>query len=134
MKLIRVQINKEFNQDKYRDFRNWYFSNHSDEELKDLKNQFYTWINVHQKVIPFDFNHSSFQNPSISLIENFYKSWKKENGDIIKAVHRPIKLEINQRQLEASPFASVNKENIDINKISKQNNYTNLCTQTGVWF
>ena len=46
------EINEEFLQEKYKDFRKWYFTFYTDEQQL-LNKQFYDFIDKYEHVIPF---------------------------------------------------------------------------------
>lgn len=50
---IRQCLNQEFLQDKYQNFRNWYFKNHDDKRLADIKTKYYTYLNKKQCILSF---------------------------------------------------------------------------------
>ena len=131
--------------DKYFPFRKWFFNNLNKEQQQLYKTLFYEYIYVHERVIPFViwfYDQYEQDFPSICAIDTFYKKWKTISRETVRSIHpltESLKIDFeNNRNLETntfyplmkqsnySPYATLN----DINKVLKQNNYTNLYIQT----
>lgn len=135
MSYNKIEIHKEFMQEKYINFRTWFFNKFNKEEILKIKDEFYEYIEEEKQIIPFVVWYIKHKSKhSINPIIDYIETWETIEGKKIRSVHpplQPIKLE----SFEASPFAKTLDEkreicSNDINKIFKQNNHTNLSIQT----
>ena len=74
-KIDRNKINNEFNQPKYKVFREWFFKNYSKEKTLEFKDLFYKHLEEHKIILNFVDWFFMTQNefPQINMISNYYK-------------------------------------------------------------
>ncbi|KAL7259095.1 hypothetical protein ACSBR1_005070 [Camellia fascicularis] len=139
-------------QDKYQEFRNWYFKNHDNQQLLYFKNQYYYHLERYQILAPFPEWYYEFvtvmeivPEQQINVLTNIQKTWTTVNGQTIMSIHPP------PQSLELTPNGDTTLQPLmttayveipskasqrdiiqvkDIVPIMKQNNYTNLYFQT----
>ncbi|KAM7466334.1 hypothetical protein LguiB_013896 [Lonicera macranthoides] len=139
----RTDCNKEFMQEKYNDFRSWFFKEFSHEQQQAFKTAFYEHIDENEQVIPFVtwfYNNYGGDYPFICTIDSFFKTWKTASRTSIKSLHPltgSLRIELKGNQaLESNAFSTnvrITSSHIgpeDLNKVIKQNNYTNLQMRT----
>ncbi|KAM7462318.1 hypothetical protein LguiA_030439 [Lonicera macranthoides] len=138
----RTDCNKEFMQEKYNDFRSWFFKEFSHEQQQAFKTAFYEHIDENEQVIPFVtwfYSNYGGDYPFICTIDSF-KTWKTASGTSIKSFHPftgSLRIELKGNQaVESNAFSTnvrITSSHIgpeDLNKVIKQNNYTNLHMRT----
>ena len=72
----RKILNQDFYQDKYAKFREWYFANHTPEQLTEIKTQYYKYLEDYQHLqsFPLWFMESgNISNSQINVLENIQK-------------------------------------------------------------
>ena len=140
----RKVLNQDFYDEQYTDFRNWYFTNHTPEQIQNFKLQYYDYLEIHQILQPFPLwfkNHVGIPISQINVLDQ--KNWVTTDGNMYTSIHPPAKsLELlpsdttSSQPFVISPFmepppkssnALTVKEFIPV---IKQNNYTNLYCQT----
>lgn len=84
---IRKQLNQDFMQEKYQEFRSWYFNNHTTDELQQLKNQYYYHLEKYQTLRPFLEWYYEFSTvmefiptSQINVLENMQRTWQTVGG------------------------------------------------------
>lgn len=97
----RKTLNQEFYQEKYQEFRDWYFKTHTQQQLQDYKTQYYNYLELQQKLIPFVEWYNSTFNPQLNVLDDQYKTWTTTEGQVIHALHPP------PRSLELAPNGEV---------------------------
>lgn len=136
---MRKEINNEFQQLKYREFREWYFTKYDKSQLQKFKDEFYAWLEYSRKIVPFTQwfygRHWIEVDKSISVIQDYHRNWRSLTGTVISSVHPPtVPLSIEGSSavdppLETTAFIKPTNTDPDA-KIYKQNNYTNVCLNT----
>ncbi|CAL5397226.1 unnamed protein product [Camellia sinensis] len=142
----RKILNQEFNQDKYKDFRDWYFTNHNPDQLIEYKTQYYQHLEFYQKLIPFVEWYQTVSQPQLNAIEDQYKTWTTTEGQAINAIHPPPQAlelapngETTRQPLLATAYIDAQSGKfaktdyiklVDLGLTVKQHNYTNLICQT----
>ena len=135
----RKILNQEFNQEKYKEFRDWYFTNHTLNQLASYKTHYYQHLELHQTLIPFVEWYHTVTQSQLTVIEDQYKVWTTTEGQVIHSIHPPPQaLELvpngdtTRQPLSATAYidAQSGKLSKADGSIVRQNNYTNLICQT----
>ena len=88
------------------DFRKWYFENHTSQQLQEYKTQYYQYLELYQKIIPFVEWYNTVFNPQLNVLEDQYKTWTTTEGQAIQALHPP------PQSLELAPNGEVTRQPI----------------------
>lgn len=131
---MREILNKEFQQDKHKRFRQWYFNKYSTEELKSFKDKYYEDLERTEDYISFvqwfiKYYINTIKNEILVLQS---KNWKTVRGETINSEFPPEQIISLDPLTEAAPYIS-NVQKIEsaqvtikeINAIVKSQNYTN---------
>ena len=143
----RKILNQDFFQDKYTEFRKWYFSTHTKKQIQDYKLQYYTYLEEIQVLFPFPLwyvQHVQIPATQLNVLDNIQRKWLTTDGQEIYSVHPPTQpLELqptgnNNKPMTIAAYTDIPHKNQnrdpvliqDIIPVLKQNNYTNLFCQT----
>lgn len=88
----RKFLNQEFFQEKYSDFRKWYFATHTPSQLEEYKLQYYLYLEEIQVLYPFSLWYlSNIQPPkdSVQVLEAIQQKWTTTDGRTILSIHPP---------------------------------------------
>ena len=131
----RQLINDEFNQDRYKDFRNWYFKKFKDFELKEFKEKYYDYLSEIQSYVPFvkwfvKYFHNKVKS-EIMILQS--KNWCTYNGEIITSPFPPEQTISLGKNVEATAYLNLQNQKVEndhitlreLNSIIKSQNYTN---------
>ena len=136
-KIDRNEINKEFNQPKYKIFKDWFFKSYTKEQTLEFKELFYKCLRENKIIIPFvDWFFSTQDNfPHINMINNYYKNWQTTHGPTITSLHPPLENKIflsssNGHPVTAHAISDTFTDNSAHEKILSQNNFTNMHLHT----
>ena len=136
-KIDRNEINKEFNQPKYKIFRDWFFRSYTKEQTLEFKELFYKCLEENKIIIPFvDWFFRTQDNfPQINMINNYYKNWQTTHGPTITSLHPPLENKIflsssNGHPVTAHAISDTFTDNSTHEKILSQNNFTNMHLHT----
>ena len=126
----RHEINKEFFQEKYKEFIKWFFSYYNDEQQQIFKKQFYEFIDKNEQVVPFAlwfYEHivkREIDFSQINVLENFYKTWKVDDSTI-RAIHPPSSLKnfniSKEKSMDTCAFSATG-DVYNTTTVIKQNN------------
>nr|KYP65886.1 hypothetical protein KK1_012162 [Cajanus cajan] len=129
-------INQDFKANYNKDLREWYFSNFTQEETINLRNNYYSFIEENEiNFYFFDWleNHCKENNiiKSINPLTRNNKTWKTTNNEIIISEYPPmttIKIKIDNEEVEASPYKTINESEKEVSKkdIKKNHNQINF--------
>ncbi|XLT01060.1 hypothetical protein HN51_050411, partial [Arachis hypogaea] len=129
-------IIQDFNADYNKSLRDWYFTNHSENEVIRLRELFYDFMKENRiSLYFFDWYVNYYSKPDKKLcpLTKSTVVWKTSSGSVIESEYPPketIKIPIGKDlEVEATPYkdsnAKGNIEKRDIKKLHQQLNFTN---------
>ncbi|XLS98775.1 hypothetical protein HN51_041510 [Arachis hypogaea] len=136
-------IRQDFNADYNKLLRDWYFTNHSENEVIRLRELFYDFMKENRiSLYFFDWyvNYYSKPDKKICPLTKSTVVWKTSSGSVIESEYPPketIKIPIEKDlEVEATSYKDSNaEENIekrDIKKLHQQLNFTNTILKSKV--
>ncbi|KAG5590678.1 hypothetical protein H5410_041192, partial [Solanum commersonii] len=130
--LARKHIQKELFDEKYNQFKTWFFNSYSKEDLNCISQEFNETCALPNQIIYFvPWFITTYLPLYINVIERTYKD---ESGNLLKAIYPPQSSFIlpNNTDITFSAFQKFIEEDIasisiaEINKLITQNNYLSL--------
>lgn len=69
----RKVLNQDFYHEQYTEFRTWYFTSHTSDQLQNFKIQYYEYLGKHQIIQPFPLwfqNQGYLPDSQLNVLEN----------------------------------------------------------------
>nr|KYP55095.1 hypothetical protein KK1_001300 [Cajanus cajan] len=136
-------INEDFNADYNKPLREWYFSNFTTEEVINFRTLYYSFMEGNEINIYFfdwfeKYNRENNIIKTLNPLTKTTKTWKTLDNKIHTSKYPPtstVKIAIEDVEIEACPFKTINEKEPDINKrdikkLHSQLNFSNIMLET----
>ena len=111
---LRNYLCQAFVQPKYDSFRRWYFANHNEEQLQNIKNLYYVSLKETNNLQSFPkwyyqyVRYYNFQpEDQIYILSEIKKDWITTSGKVIQSIHPPpqnLELAPGNNSTESKPL------------------------------
>uniref|UniRef100_A0A151UD47 DUF7588 domain-containing protein n=1 Tax=Cajanus cajan TaxID=3821 RepID=A0A151UD47_CAJCA len=136
-------INEDFNVEYNKPLREWYFSTFTKEEVIKFRNLYYSFMEENEINIYFfdwfeQYNREHNIIKTLNPLTKTTKTWKITDNKIHNSEYPPtskVKISIENTEIEACPFKTINEKEPDINKkdikkLHSQLNFSNIMLET----